>query len=127
MVSERIKLENYNGVLYCDALMDDEFSMGDLNIIRDERKHNEVYGDDIFMKIAAYETSEHRANISDLLDRIFRTEKKLTREIAVYHYVDGMTLQEVANETDMSISGVRKRIRELRRRIEIKKEIYHEH
>lgn len=98
-----------------------------LNIIRDERKHEAVYGDEFLMEIAAFDPSEHRTNIRDLLDRIFKTEKKLTREIAVYHWVDGMTLQEVADETGMSLSGVRKRISELRRRIEIKKEIYHEH
>ena len=40
MDTERIKLENYNGVLYCDACMDDEFSMGDLEAIRDEIRKN---------------------------------------------------------------------------------------
>ena len=40
MDSQRIKLENYNGVLYCDACMDDEFSMGDLQAIRDEIRKN---------------------------------------------------------------------------------------
>jgi RNA polymerase sigma-70 factor (ECF subfamily) len=30
------------------------------------------------------------------------------------HYVDGMTLEQVANEVSMSVSGVRKRLRGLR-------------
>ena len=32
------------------------------------------------------------------------------------HFVDGMTFQEVARETRMSVSGVRKRLREFRAR-----------
>ncbi len=50
MVSERIKLENYNGVLYCDACMDDEFSMGDLEIIREEIRKNFSSSTDIICK-----------------------------------------------------------------------------
>ena len=34
--------------------------------------------------------------------------------MAVLHYVDGLTLEEVAEETGMSVSGVRKRLRGLR-------------
>lgn len=48
-----------------------------------------------------------------LLDRIFRTEKPDTRVIAIYHYVDGMTLDETAKMAGMSVSGVRKRLRKL--------------
>jgi RNA polymerase sigma-70 factor (ECF subfamily) len=34
--------------------------------------------------------------------------------MAVLHHVDGMTLEQVARECGMSISGVRKRLRGLR-------------
>jgi RNA polymerase sigma-70 factor (ECF subfamily) len=34
--------------------------------------------------------------------------------MAVLHYLDGMTLEQVARECRMSISGVRKRLRALR-------------
>jgi RNA polymerase sigma-70 factor (ECF subfamily) len=34
--------------------------------------------------------------------------------MAMLHYVDGMTLAEVADEVGMSVSGVRKRLRGLR-------------
>jgi RNA polymerase sigma-70 factor (ECF subfamily) len=64
--------------------------------------------------------------VRDLLDRLFRKEKQSTREIATLHFVDGMTLQEVADEVGLSLSGVRKRIRELKARIKIKKEAYNE-
>ena len=35
------------------------------------------------------------------------------------HFADGMTLQEVADEVGMSMSGVRKRLRGLRERLHI--------
>ena len=50
MDSQRIKLENYNGVLYCDARMDDEFSVRDLEIIRDEIRKNFSSSTDIICK-----------------------------------------------------------------------------
>ena len=40
MDSGRIKLEEFNGVLFCDAYMNDEFSLGDLETIRDEIRRN---------------------------------------------------------------------------------------
>jgi RNA polymerase sigma-70 factor (ECF subfamily) len=33
----------------------------------------------------------------------------------VLHYVDGLTLEQVAREVGLSVSGVRKRLRGLRR------------
>ena len=48
-----------------------------------------------------------------LLDGIFRSEKPDTRVIAVYHYVDGMTLEETARMAGLSVSGVRKRLKKL--------------
>ena len=41
-------------------------------------------------------------------------EKPSTRVIAVLHLVDGMTLEEVAREVGLSVSGVRKRLRMLK-------------
>ena len=97
-----------------------------LNMIRGDRFMASGDNRDILVNIAAHENSERTLVTRDLLDRLFRKEKPSTREIAVMYFVDGMTLKEVASEAGMSISGVRKRIRELRMRAEIKKEIYHE-
>jgi RNA polymerase sigma-70 factor (ECF subfamily) len=80
----------------------------------------------VLIQLASYDEGEDRLIVRDLLDRLFRKEKQSTREIATLHFVDGMTLQEVAEEVGLSISGVRKRIRELRARIQIKKEAYNE-
>jgi RNA polymerase sigma-70 factor (ECF subfamily) len=52
-----------------------------------------------------------------LLERIFLGEVESTRTIAVLHWVDGMTLEEVANEVGRSVSGVRKRLRTLREHV----------
>lgn len=97
-----------------------------LNIIRYERAHPSVSEDKILTGIAFYDESEERTMMKDMLDRIFRKEKPSTRQIAVMHFVDGMTLQEVSAEIGLSLSGVRKRIREFRGRTQTKKEIYYD-
>jgi len=47
------------------------------------------------------------------LDRIFQAEKPDTKVMAIYHFVDGMTLEETAKMVGLSVSGVRKRLRKL--------------
>lgn len=99
-----------------------------LNMIRDQRSHRsiDISSEDLLIQLASYDMGEDRLILRDLLDRLFRKEKQSTREIATLHFVDGMTLQEVADEVGLSLSGVRKRIRELKARINIKKEAYNE-
>jgi len=87
-----------------------------LNVLRAQRIRAEESGDEILERIAAADESERRTVAGDLIDRLFRREKPSTREIAVMLYVDGMTLREAARETGLSVSGVRKRIREFRAR-----------
>jgi len=50
----------------------------------------------------------------NLLQKLFSAQKESTGTIAVLHLLDGMTLEEVADYTGMSVSGVRKRLRPLR-------------
>jgi len=52
------------------------------------------------------------------LGRAFRDELASTQVIAVLHHVDGLTHEEVAREVGLSVSGVRKRLRVLRARME---------
>jgi len=87
-----------------------------LNILRAQRIRAEDSGDDALAGIAASDENERRTLLADLLDRLFGREKVSTREIAVMLYVDRMTLAEAARETGLSVSGVRKRIREFRAR-----------
>jgi RNA polymerase sigma factor (sigma-70 family) len=89
-----------------------------LNLLRAQKIRAEESGDEALAAIAATDESERRAVLGDWLDRLFRREKPSTREIAVMLYVDGMTLKEAARETGLSVSGVRKRIREFRARVQ---------
>ena len=51
------------------------------------------------------------------LDALFRHEPEDTALIAVLHLHDRITLQEVAAEVGMSVSGVRKRLHRLRTKL----------
>lgn len=93
-----------------------------LNIIRSRKKESLDHGSDILDSIASYDDSEERILAGDILDRIFSREKATTREIAVMHYVDNMTLEETAMECGLSVSGVRKRLRVLKEKAQIFRE-----
>jgi RNA polymerase sigma-70 factor, ECF subfamily len=45
-----------------------------------------------------------------------------TRVMAVLHYLDGLTLEEVSAEVGLSVSGVRKRLRGLQERRQLERE-----
>ncbi|MFC2165060.1 RNA polymerase sigma factor [Acidobacteriota bacterium] len=97
-----------------------------LNMIRDRKSHLDINKEDVMTQIALTDESENRMIVQNTLDRIFNKEKKSTREIAVLHFVDGMTLKEVASEVGLSLSGVRKRINNLRTRIQVEREVRYE-
>ena len=100
-----------------------------LNIIRSrypDRQHQDPDKEDILSKIAMYDEGKNQENrliINSVLELIFKREKKSTREIAVMHFVDRMTLNEIAGELGLSVSGVRKRLRVLKERIKSNKEV----
>lgn len=65
--------------------------------------------------IAQHTPEDHTvAERRSSLRHLFRRQSESTRYIAVLYWVEQMTLQEVALEVDMSVSGVRKRLRQLR-------------
>ena len=97
-----------------------------LNMIRDQHSHSSISSEDPMHGIAFYDEGEKRIMMQDILEKIFRKEKPSTREIAVMFFVDGMTLREISGEIGLSVSGVRKRIREFRSRAQTMREIYHE-
>ena len=88
-----------------------------LNVIRSDRRHPQTQDDEILLNIAGTEDHEKTIITRHFLDRVFLREKPSTRTIAVMHYVDSMTLEEVAREVGLSVSGVRKRLRSLRTRV----------
>lgn len=91
-----------------------------LNRLRSRARRAETRDDDTLLAIAAADDIESRSAAGRLLDRVFRRHPESTRVMAVLHYVDGLTLEEVARETALSVSGVRKRLRALQASPELK-------
>lgn len=88
-----------------------------LNLLRSRKRHPEDASDDLLLRIADADDHGSRIEARSVLDRIFGREKESTRTIAVMHLLDGYTLEEVAKETGLSVSGVRKRLRTLKSRV----------
>lgn len=84
-----------------------------LNRIRDQRRRPAVADEDTIYRIAC-DTHADAADATLMLDWLFGRQPESTRTMAVLHYVDGLTLEQVATETGLSVSGVRKRLRRLR-------------
>jgi RNA polymerase sigma-70 factor, ECF subfamily len=89
-----------------------------LNRLRFERRHPEG-SDDVLLAIARSddEAIDSRALARRILERVFGGIAPSTQLMAVLHYVDRMTLEEVADEVGLSVSGVRKRLRVLQDRV----------
>jgi RNA polymerase sigma-70 factor (ECF subfamily) len=89
-----------------------------LNRLRTQRRRKEDPSDAVLLEIAAaLPDGESQSAARRMLARIFGVGTESTFEIAVMHYVDRMTLDEVAHEVGLSVSGVRKRLRTLRDRL----------
>jgi RNA polymerase sigma factor (sigma-70 family) len=93
-----------------------------LNRLRAERTLAEDADDEQLCRIAgtAHQAGEGRTLARDLLRKLFRASDPLaasSQTIAVMHYLDGMTLEEVARNVGMSVSGVRKRLGTVRSRL----------
>ena len=87
-----------------------------LNKLRTIKRLREKIDEDILASIADPENIERGIIARLKLERIFSREHTSTRMMAVMHYHDGMTLEQVAKEVGLSVSGVRKRLRNLRYR-----------
>ena len=85
-----------------------------LNRIRDAKQRKTSTDQKLLEQIADLDDAEGQVEARSVLARLFGLERETTRTMAVLHYVDGMTLEEVAGEVGMSVSGVRKRLRGLR-------------
>jgi RNA polymerase sigma factor (sigma-70 family) len=94
-----------------------------LNRIRNERKHalNEYL--DILHNISFFENQQEDHSARKLLEYVLGKENESTRKIAVMYFVNGMTIKEIAETMNLSISGVHKRLDKLRRKIRDKGEI----
>ena len=98
-----------------------------LNRLRGERRHPEDAheDDELALRIAQADAgggsdAESRTLARSVLGKLFGADDPLaasTRSLAFMHLVDGLTLQEVARESRLSVSGVRKRLRGLKGRL----------
>jgi len=91
-----------------------------LNRLRSERRRPEDAEDEMLFQIAALGNdgdAEERSLAGRILARLFTGQPQSTRLIAVLHFVDRLSLEEVACEVGMSVSGVRKRLRALKARL----------
>lgn len=90
-----------------------------LNRLRSQRRRREEACDSLVEEIARVADHEPRSTARVVLARLFGREVagRSTVAIAIMHWVDGMTHEEVAREVGMSVSGVRKRLRSLRARL----------
>jgi RNA polymerase sigma-70 factor (ECF subfamily) len=93
-----------------------------LNMMRSASRRPVRAGVETLERIASAENVEGRALDRLALEDIFGRERASTKTIAVMHYVDGMTLEEVASHVGLSVSGVRKRLRLLRERTKKREE-----
>ena len=85
-----------------------------LNRIRDRGRSPEMSDDERLYQIAGADEAGAATEARLLLERVFGRHPEASRTIAVLHHIDGLTLDEVAEETGLSVSGVRKRLRRLR-------------
>jgi RNA polymerase sigma-70 factor (ECF subfamily) len=88
-----------------------------LNRIRDRGRRpagSESGDDDPLEALARAEIPGGESEARMVLDWLFNRHPESSRTIAVLHYVDGLTLEQVAGEVGLSVSGVRKRLRKLR-------------
>jgi RNA polymerase sigma-70 factor (ECF subfamily) len=85
-----------------------------LNRIRQRGRHAVPTDDAQLQQIASAEEPGGQSEARLLLERLFRRQPASSRTIAVLHYLDGLTLEQVASEVGLSVSGVRKRLRSLR-------------
>lgn len=88
-----------------------------LNRIRSRKRRPEDADTDVLVQIAENTDPAARSAARAALDKLFRNEPDDTALIAVLHLHDKMTLQEVADEVGMSVSGVRKRLEKLRTKL----------
>jgi RNA polymerase sigma-70 factor (ECF subfamily) len=88
-----------------------------LNRLRTRRRRPEGADPELLVQIAEHTDPAARSAARAALDALFRHEPEDTALIAVLHLHDRMTLEEVAAEVGMSVSGVRKRLQKLRTKL----------
>ncbi len=91
-----------------------------LNALRSEKRRSQrergAHDEELLLSVAGLDDHEERSAARAFLAQLFGGGPESTRTIAMLHYVDNLTLEETAAQVGLSVSGVRKRLRALRRR-----------
>jgi RNA polymerase sigma-70 factor (ECF subfamily) len=88
-----------------------------LNRLRSRRRRPEDPDDELVARIAAAPDDTGLGGARLMLAAVFAREQPSTKTMAVLHLLDGLTLEEVAEEVGLSVSGVRKRLRTLKQHV----------
>jgi RNA polymerase sigma-70 factor (ECF subfamily) len=91
-----------------------------LNRLRGERRRPEDADDAALLDIATAEEPGARSVARLAVGALLGREPESTRVMAVLHFVDGLTLEEVGREVGLSAAAVRKRLRGLRTRVAVR-------
>ena len=86
-----------------------------LNRIRSRRRRPEDAASDLLERIAGASCPDQRGYARRLLEQVFGRHQPSTATMAVLFLLDGLTLEQVAAHTGLSVSGVRHRLRTLKR------------
>jgi RNA polymerase sigma factor (sigma-70 family) len=94
-----------------------------LNRLRSSRRKPETQDQDLVDRIVSGINIEDHLGAKEVLGKLFGAEQVSTQVIATLHLLDGLTLEQVAKEVNMSVSGVRKRLRRLKSNLVELKEV----
>lgn len=90
-----------------------------LNYLRASRRHRDKLENKALVALVSLYDERAALMSRSLLRRLFARNTESTFHIAVLYYVDGLTLEQVALDVGLSVSGVRKRLRKLRAQLEL--------
>jgi hypothetical protein len=116
METERVKMEDYRGVLYIETRMNDEFTLDDLNIIRDEIRKKYSYPIDVICKkagsysVALSAQTEARKGIEEIRNFVYVVDdikKKQSARYATLSYMARYNAQ-VAKSKEKAFDILRK-------------------
>ncbi|MBL4689497.1 MAG: sigma-70 family RNA polymerase sigma factor [Nannocystaceae bacterium] len=88
-----------------------------LNRLRSGRRRPSTPNTEYIERVAAAGHEMDQVEARSLLNRVFKREPK-TQVVALLHYGDGLTLEQTATATGLSLSGVRFRLRKLKHVLE---------
>jgi len=86
-----------------------------LNVLREKRREGCSVSLPAADALSGQPLRDQESTLRALLDPILKEEKEDTRQMAFLYFIDGLSLQKIAEEMEMSVAGVHKRLKKLRR------------